>query len=450
MQMAFSQKRIATGAIWTVATHGVSVAIRFVVNVILSRLVSPEVLGTLMVINTLKVGMELVTDVGIGQNIVISPNSEKRSFRDTAWTFQVLRGFLLFGLLSLAAYPLAQLYDIPALAIQLSAVSIVIIGMGSLSIYYLQRRIEIVRLNLFDLAMDVAGSIVAVVLTFMSPTIWGLIIANIIAIAIRAGMAYLLPDARNWFAIHKEHAREILSLGKWIFLSSLLSFLSFNFDKLFLAQALPLAVVGVYSIARGIADLPTMVAGRLSHQLVFPLIAAHKTGDKDALRRHISPLRMKLLLLLAFGVAAGVSLSDIAIELVYDDRYQDAGWMLAVLLFGVWMASLSVINDYTLLGLGKPVYGAFGNFAKLLCLVVAMTLGTQAFGLPGALVAIVLGEFLRYVPAVIGLHREGLSFVRQDLLANALMLLLVAFFLFLRHQLGFGSPFEGMPALFAS
>ena len=67
MQMAFSQKRIATGAIWTVATHGVSVAIRFIVNVILSRLVSPEVLGTLMVINTLKVGMELVTDVGIGQ-----------------------------------------------------------------------------------------------------------------------------------------------------------------------------------------------------------------------------------------------------------------------------------------------------------------------------------------------------------------------------------------------
>ncbi len=447
--MAFSAKQAASGAVWTIATHGISVVMRFIVNVVLSRLVSPEVLGTLMVINTLKTGMELVTDVGVGQNVVVSPNSEKRSFRDTAWTLQFVRGLLLFGLLSIAAYPMAQLYAIPATAIQLSAMTIVIMGTGSLSLFYMQKRLQIVRINLFDLAMDTVGSIAMLAFTFVSPTIWALIAANILAAAIRATMSYLLPDARNWFAFHKEHAREILSLGKWIFLSTLLAFLSFNFDKLFLAQALPLALVGVYSIARSIADMTILATARVSHQLVFPLIAAHREQGNHALWRQMSPLRLKLLLLVALGVALGVCLADIAIETIYDHRYSDAGWMLSVLMFGVWVASINLINDCTLLGLGKPVYGAIGNFAKLLCLIVVMTLTTQAYGLAGALVSIVLGEVLRYLPMAIGLKREGIPFLRQDLLVNAAMLLLSALFLTIRYELGFGSPFEGMPTLFA-
>lgn len=447
--MAFSAKQAASGAVWTVATHGLSVAMRFIVNVVLSRLVSPEVLGTLMVINTLKTGMELVTDVGVGQNVVVSPNSEKRSFRDSAWTLQFARGLLLFGLLSLAAYPLAQLYSIPATAIQLSAMTIIIMGMGSLSLFYMQKRLQIVRINLFELAMDTAGSIAMLAFTFISPTIWALIAANIFAAVIRATMSYMLPDARNWFAFHKEHTREILSLGKWIFLSTLLAFLSFNFDKLFLAQALPLALVGVYSIARSIADLTILATARVSHQLVFPLIAAHRGQGNHALQRQMSPLRLKLLLLLALGVSVGVCLADIAIETIYDHRYSDAGWMLSVLMFGVWVASLNLINDCTLLGLGKPVYGAIGNFAKLLCLLIVMTLTTQAYGLAGALVSIVLGELLRYLPMAIGLHREGMPFFKQDLLVNAAMLLLCTLFLTIRYELGFGSPFEGMPTLLA-
>ena len=447
MKMELSPKRLASGAIWSVATYGASSVLRFAVNVILTRLVQPEVLGAMMVINTLRNGTELVTDVGIGQNVVVSPNGEKQSFRDTAWTLQVLRNCLLFAFLSLAAYPLAKLYGISPPEIQASALAFLFAGLGSTSIFYMQRRMQIVRANLFELCMDVVGAVVIVTLTYLHPDIWALIGALLASTVIRVMATYLLPDARNWFAFHREHVREIFSFGKWITLSSLLSFLSFNFDKLFLAQALPLAMVGVYSIARSLSELPVVIIGRLGHQLVFPLISRHKGQDPGALRAQLAPLRMKLLLLVALGVALGVSFADIAVAIVYDDRYHDAGWILSLLMFSVWAAALSLVNDYTLLGLGKPVYSMFGNLVKLGALVIAMSLAASAYGLPGLLAAIALGELLRYVPTAIGLRGQGVSFLRQDLVLNAVMLLLICALLFLRHALGFGSPFDAMPAI---
>lgn len=447
MQMAFSPKKLAGNALWTVMTYGVSVVVRFIVNVILTRLVRPEVMGAMMVINTLKIGTELITDVGIGQNIVTNPNGEKREFRNTAWTLQVVRACLLFIILSMAAYPLAQLYGIAPPELQVSALTFLMGGLASTSLFYLQRRMQVIRSNLFELSMDLIGSVILVVFTFLHPNIWGMIVAVLVSTALRVAATYLLPDARNWFAFHATYARQIFSFGKWIFLSSLLSFLSFNFDKLFLAQALPLAMVGVYSIARGIADLPTIGIARLGHQLVFPLISRHNAQDRSELRAQLAPLRLKLLLLVGLGVALGVSFGDVAIGIVYDDRYSDAGWILSLLMFSVWVAVLCVINDYTLLGLHKPVYSMFGNLLKLVSLVVAMSLAADTYGLPGLLVTIILGEVLRYAPTLVGLRREKLSFLAQDMAVTGAMCVLIGLLLFLRHKWGMGLPFDAIFAV---
>ncbi len=442
--MAFSSKQIVRGALWTIGTYGASVGLRFGSNVILSRLVVPEVFGVMLIIGTLRNGIELLSDVGIGQNIVQNPKGDQRDFIDVAWTIQMLRGVLLFSLLFVLAAPLGQLYQLPGAAIQLSAVSLALVGASSVSIYLLQRRLRFAQSSLFDLGIDAIGAVLVVALAWISPTFWSLIVANILTIAIRTGASYLLPDARNWFAWQRDHAREIIHFGKWIYLSSLLTYLCASFDRLFLGQSIPLALLGIYGIARNVADLPAVLFTRLGHSLVFPVIASSQEAPRDQLRARIAPLRFKLLLCCAVCIALGASVADFAIMIIYDARYHEAAWMLPVMLLGVWFGILCSMNEYALLGLGKPLYGASGNLAKLLCLVIGIPVGLHVYGLLGAILAVALGDICRYVPILFGQRRERLSFRGQDLLLTGVLVLLLAGFTLLRWQLGFGTAFDSV------
>ncbi len=430
------------GAVWTIGAYGASVILRFGSNVVLSRLVAPEVFGVMLIINTLRNGIELLSDVGIGQNIVQNPKGESRSFRDTAWTIQLLRGLILFSLLFLTAAPLGQLYQLPELAIQLSAITLALMGAASVSIYLLQRRLQLVRLNLFDLSIDAIGAILVVGLALVSPTIWSLILANILTAAIRTVATYLLPEARTWLAWHKDHVREILVFGKWIYMSSLLAFLCASFDKLYLGQSIPLALLGIYGLARNVADLPAALFARLGHSLVFPVIASQQAGPRAELHARLSPLRLKLLLACAACIAFGTAFADFAIMVIYDSRYQEAGWMLPVMLLGVWGSILCSMNEYALLGVGKPLYGAAGNLTKLVCLVVGIPIALHTIGLLGTILVVALSDFCRYIPILIGQQRERLSFFLQDLAVTVFLLLLLGLFMLLRWQSGFGTAFD--------
>ncbi|WAJ31108.1 oligosaccharide flippase family protein [Antarcticirhabdus aurantiaca] len=443
--MNLSGKFVLRGTAWTVGTYGISTALRFGSNVVLSRLVVPEVFGIMLVINTLRAGIDLLSDVGIGQNIVHSPNGDDRRFRNTAWTVQVLRGALLFAVFVLAAPFLGSVYGLPSEAIQLSAFSLLILGFCSVSVHLLQRRLRIVTSNLFDLAMDVVGIALTIGLAYWWPSFWSLIIAGLVASTIRAAATYLLPEAPVRLDWKAEDARQILSFGKWIYLASMLAFLCASIDKLYLGSIVPLAVLGIYGIARNIADLPVALAGRIGYSIVFPLIAAERDLPREIMRGHLAPIRLKLLLACALCIGLAAGFADYAVRLVYDSRYHDAAWMLPILLLGAWGSVMCSVNEYLLLGLGKPLYGAAANVAKLAYLGLGMAVAWSVLGLVGAVAVIALADVSRYLIIAFGQGRERVVFLRQDMIATVLLVAVIAAISLARIEAGFGTTFDGLP-----
>ena len=101
------------------------------------------------------------------------------------------------------------------------------------------------------------------------------------------------------------------------------------------------------------------------------------------LRDQLSPLRAKFLLLAAFIFSLFVSTADLAIRIFYDQRYHAAAWMLPVLIVGSWFSRLTNINEFTLLGLEKPSYGAVSNGLKFCFLLIGLPVGVESYGLFG-------------------------------------------------------------------
>lgn len=422
-----------------------SVITRFASNVVLSRLLNPEIFGMMLIINTVRQGVELSSDLGFAQNVIQNKAGDRPAFFNTVWIMQMLRGCLLGAIMFFGANFVSQLYSVPASALELSAATLFMAGMTSTSIYLLHRNLQLAKLNLFELVQDILGAALAIIAALLSPTVVSLVLAMLVAQSIRALSSYALTMYRNRFQFDRGHAIEILKFGRWIFLSSILMFLCASFDRLYLGKVASLSALGIYGIARALSDVPTLLAARIGYSVIFPLVSSTQSDPRSDVRARLSGIRFKLLLIAAAAVAFGVSIADIAIAVIYDARYHDAQWMLTLLLIGVWPAVLCALAEYMLLGFGKPIYGVAGNGLKLLFYLIVLPLAHSYFGMLGAIVAIASSELARYLGLGIGQWREQLSFFRQDGFATLIFLTLVVAISWLRWLAGLGTAFDSIP-----
>jgi O-antigen/teichoic acid export membrane protein len=446
--MTISARFLLGGAIWTVGAYGVGQVLRLVTNVFLARLLAPELFGIMLIVNSLRTGIELLSDVGIGQNIVYHKNGNDPEFYNTAWSIQAIRSVLLWLVALAIAAPVAQFYRSPILVfvVPLTAFSIVIAGFTSVTRELLQKRLQIAKLNMFDTTTLVISSAAYVLFAYFSPTIWALVFGGLFGSAVTLiGSYFLLPDVTQKFQLSKRYSSEILHFGKWIFVSSLLYFVSTYFDRLYLAKAVPLELLGVYGIARSLSELLGLIVLRIGNYVLFPFIASHSEMPRGELLKQLSPLRARFLVITSIAFSVMAATADIPIKILYDERYQAANWMLPVLIIGSWFAILGYLNESTLLGLGKPSYTAVSNAFKFAFLAIGLPLSFKNYGLIGCILIVVVADLVRYIPIFVGQKREHFSFGLQDLLATIAVLVFAALWEWARWTVGFGTSFDSLP-----
>ena len=434
-------------AFWAVGSFGLAQILRLAMNITLARLLAPELFGIMLIVNSFRTGIELMSDVGIGQNVIFHKDGNKPEFYNTAWTLQFMRGLFLWPLAAALAVPIAKFYEIPVLIsiIPITSLNIVLGGAVSISRFLLQKRMQIARLSAFEAAQAFVSFVGYLLLAYITPTIWSLVWGGVFAAAVEtAGSYFLIPDVKQKFSVSRKYAWEILNYGKWIFASSIVYFLSMNFDRLYLAKAVPLQLVGVYGIARSLSEMVGFVVLRLGNYVLLPFVASHAQTPRSELRAGLSSIRGKFLLLAAFGLSLFVATADLPIKVLYDQRYQAATWMLPVLAMGAWLSTLATINEATLLGLGKPSYSAAANGSKFVAMLVGLPLGITLDGIIGGILVVGISDVWRYVPILAGQRRQGISFGSQDLLTTLALLLMVLLWEVLRWAAGFGTSFENV------
>lgn len=402
---------------WTTGSYAVAQAFRLVNNVVLARLLAPELFGIMLIVNTLRTGVELLSDIGIGQNIISNKNGEDPDFYNTAWILQIVRGIILALVCIAVTYPVSQFYNSQTIYKIIPVISSIFVftGFQSISRFIAQKRLNLKAVSIYDIFVAVSSMIVHIVCAIITPTIWALVYGGIISSAVAmAGSFFIVDGVKYKFGFSVPYAKEILHFGKWILLSTIVYFLSMNFDRLYLARSLPFQILGIYGVARSLADVLSLLVARIGSLVIFPMVAAagHSEG---ALRQKLSRSRNSMLLGGAVFASLFVAASDLIVFLLYDDRYKTAALMLPVLAFGVWFSILCTISESILLGVGRPSYGAIANLIKLVWLLVGLPVGVVYFGVAGAVGVMASADLIRYVPLLHAQRREHISFFRQDL-----------------------------------
>lgn len=408
---------------WTTGSYAVAQGFRLVNNVVLARLLAPELFGIMLIVNTLRTGVELLSDIGIGQNIISNKNGEDPEFYNTAWTLQIIRGIFLSIVCLLATYPISKFYNSQTIYKIIPVISFIFIftGVQSVSRFIAQKRLKLKTIGIYDVFVSIVILIVHVTCAIVSPTIWALVYGGIISSAVAMiGSFFLVSGMKYRLFFSRKYAIEIISFGKWILLSTIVYFLAMNFDRLYLARSLPFQILGIYGVARSLSDVLSLLVARIGSLVIFPMVAA-AGHSKQILKEKLSLSRSSMLWGAAIVISLFVSLSDEVVLVLYDDRYKAAALMLPVLAVGVWFSILCTLSESVLLGIGRPSYGAIANLIKFAWLLVGLPLAVVYYGIAGAICVMASSDFVRYLPLLYSQKAEHISFFRQDVVITIAM-----------------------------
>jgi O-antigen/teichoic acid export membrane protein len=429
------RSRTIRGTLWTTGGYGISLVLRLGINLVLTRLLAPPMFGVMSLVNIFIQGLQGFSDVGIGPAIIQSKRGDDPAFLNTAWTIQVLRGFALGGVSALIAWPVAKLYGDRQLLwlLPVAGSTALIAGFNSTAVFTLNRHLDVAKLTVLNLIGQVAGAFVMIGWALKWPSVWALVAGNVASAVITLGYSHtMLRGSPNRFHWDRTAVSEMIGFGRWIFVSTILTFLALQSDRLIFGQLISLHDLGVYSVAAMMATLPTSVLMRLGGAVIFPAYSRARgdapsgsaAGTKQAspeFQRVFDRVRLPLLACGGLVAAAMIAGGPHIIQVLYDARYHDAGVMLSLLAIACWFQVLQISNGSALLALGSPRSIAASNVAKLSVLVVGIPLGFWAYGVNGAILAIILADVLKYGVTTVSARRKGLRGTATDTLVSLLV-----------------------------
>jgi len=400
----------------TLGAHLGGNVVRLASNLALTRLLAPEDFGVMALVGVFVQGLHMFSDLGIGPSIVQHKDGDEPTFVRTAFTIQALRGAWLMTGSVVLAWPMALFYDLPAFhwMVPLAGVSALIDGFTSTKLFRANRRLQLGRVGVIEVATQLITALSMVALALVTGSVLALLLGSIIGALARVALTHmLLPGFRDGFAWDPEARKALLSFGRWVFLSTAITFIAMQLDRLMLGRLVAPEILGVYSIAVMLAAVPREVLGTLMQRVLYPLVAELLRADASGQPVRVIRLRVLYLLVVPLGVLAGTS--EALFDVLYDDRYRAGGQLMALLCIGTWLNVLGSTYGVVVLSMGWPKWISYGTALKTLTIGSFVVPVHAAWGLPGVTLLISASEAAVATFTCLGCRNVGVITVGRDI-----------------------------------
>jgi O-antigen/teichoic acid export membrane protein len=423
------KQRVLNAGVWRLAGYAISQVIRFGSNLLLTRLLAPQLFGIMAIAQLVIVGLAMVSDVGLKQSIIQSKRGDDPSFLNTAWAIQILRGvalcviavfiaLLLFLANSIGLVPKESVYASPSLpyVVATLSVTVVIAGLQSTKLYEAVRNLSLDQVTKIELAAQLVGLLCMIGWVFIDRSIWALVVGTICSLVATSIMSHTwLRGIANRWQWDQSAAHEIIHFGKWILVSSILGFLVSSGDRLILGGLVGPNVLGVYVIAYSIFSSIEQIVSKLIGELAFPALSEIIRERPADLKQIYYQFFIATASFVYFCAGVLMVSGHTMIELLYDTRYAQAGWMLQVLAAGLLPVPYYV-TAICFLAFGFSRLFSNLIMIRVVALFLLLPLGFYFFGVQGALAGIVISYFSSLPVIIFFMIKHQLFDLRKEML----------------------------------
>ena len=371
-------------------------------NLIVARLLSVEDYGIAATFAVAMAVVEMMSALGLQQQIVQAKEGDDPHFQAALQGFQVLRGAISGAVLFLIAGPLAQFLGIGevAWAYQLLALVPVLNALQHFDIHRMNR-----QMVFGPMLMTGGAPALLSVLAVWPLSIWyGDYTVMLYAILIQAAVAtitsHLVAERTYRLTFDREIIGNSLRFGWPILVNGVLMFLVFQGDKLIVGRELGMEALAIFSIGMTLTLTPTLVLAKsASNYFLPPLSRALHDGQTCFTELSLvtiqAVLSASLLLLVVLAL-----LGPLLIEHLLGEKYVSLQSLLA------WFAIMQTLRVFKAapaiiaLAAGKSANPMIANLVRIIALPLCWYVAATSGDLKLIVWIAILGEMAGHVAAM--------------------------------------------------
>lgn len=423
------KNRIINAGSWTLFGHLTGQLVRLGSNLIMTRLLVPEMFGIMAIAYVIIVGLNMFSDLGLKQNIIQSNRGDEPLFLNTVWSVQIIRGVILALVCVTAAYTLIILNKFSVLSsdtvysssllpqvLFFLAFTPIIQGFESTKLACANRALVLKRIVTLELVAQLFGLAFMLTWVYFDRSIWALVFGAIFAGFVKMLLSHvMLSGHSNKLAWDNRAFNEIFNFGKWMFMSSIFGFLINQGDKLLIGGLMSTKSFGLYSIAALLyASLEGLISKLISN-VAFPALGEVNRSSPQKIREKYYKIRLPIdifcLFLAGFLFVSGSTI----VNILYDQRYAQSGHMLEVLGLLLLVIRFGIAGQFYLV-MGKPKIMTILIFSRLVFMLVFIPIGYKINQDMGAVWGLVLAYFPGLLLTFYFKKRYGLLDAKKEFL----------------------------------
>ncbi len=412
------RKRLAAQALaMLVGTMAATTLLRLGSNLILTRLLAPEAFGVVGVLTAISTVLQLLTDMGFKAFVIRVQESVDKRFLNVIWTIRLFRSIALTAIMFASADLLAAAFDKAELATPIRAASFLFALEGLVSLHPMiaQRQQRVSYTSAVEFAaylIQLAATIVACVYL---RSFWGIVLGMYVFAVINVLFSYTLyPGGLHAVAFDRKISRDLWTFARFVVLSSIITIILGQADRIFIGRALSLDALGLYMLALSFTAAARSLIQSYSTKVLFPFFAETFRRAPETLDGLFYSARRRITLTLAFLLGGGIGGGNLVVRILLDERYLGAGLYLSILCIGPLFAMHRRFAEYLMFSKGRIRSTLESNIASLVWIAVAAPVGYHFFGVIGLVAAFALIDASAAAYWAVNLGRAGVLRAREE------------------------------------
>lgn len=377
--MKDATRRFAAGTGWLYGFRWADRLLDFLALVVLARLLTPDDFGLVAIAASVVAIIEGLSAFDVNKAL-IRARDEHRDLYDSAWTLSALRGAAA-ALIMAASAPFLNDPRLGAVLLVLAA-SPLLTGLANPRFILFERSLDYSRLAVQTLGAKVVYFAVTVGHALVYRSYWSLVLGMLAGTFVSAVLSYALRPYRPRPTVAR--FREIFGFSGWLSLTSVVTTLAMETDRIIVGRLIGVADAGLYYMTQKVGVLPTRELISPLQRILFPSFS-ELSGDEPRLRRVVLE-SVNVLGSLSLPAACGFALvAGDFVPLVLGERWTVIVPLLAILVPYLGLRATLSMTLPCVMALGRTRLLFWVSFVYALIHVPAFVAGTYFYGLTGAI-----------------------------------------------------------------
>ena len=275
------ESRVASGIAWSFSEKLLTMLIQMVVSIIVARQLMPEDFGIMAILTFFTSVALAIVDSGFSQTLIRKQNPSDEEYKSVLG-FNVVVSISLYVVLLIVTPYIARFYGHSVIA-DVAPVLFLVLPINSLCVVQtvmFTKEFRFALLSKIVFAASLISGVVAVVMAIMGCGIWSLVAQRLLMMGIKAIAFWAIrrwhTDAR--FSISA--IRAMMPFGMRLLATDLIAAIYNNVAQLFIGKMHSTTMLGYYSQAQKLKDLPVTSAVQAVQGVTYPALSELSDDEK--------------------------------------------------------------------------------------------------------------------------------------------------------------------------